>query len=143
MTVPAGQTVPVNVMDVYLQRTAEQFPDVAQPPSGSLKVTKTIAGPSAGQQGPVAMNVACGGGPLHTFAFRIPADTGRGSVSRVFPNLPVGARCTVTETADGHTATVDVVATRRREATIPVNGRATVHLTDTYSPRAAPNSGLG
>ena len=88
VTVSAGQTVPVNVMDVYLQRTAESFPDVARPPSGSLKVTKTIAGPSAGQQGPVAMDVACGGGPLHTFAFRIPAHTGPGPVSRVFPQPP-------------------------------------------------------
>ena len=55
---PGGPAVPVNVTDIYYQRTAEQFPDMAQPPSGSLKVTKTIAGPSAGHQGPVAMDVA-------------------------------------------------------------------------------------
>ena len=147
VSIPAGEVVPVNVMNVYYQRPSEVDPDVITRPSGTLKVTKTIAGPSAGQQGPIAIDVACGG-PLHAFAFLIPAHTGPGSVSRVFPDLPPGARCTVTETADGRTATVTVVETGQRTATIPVNGTATVHLTDTYTPKAPPpvtppTSGLG
>ncbi len=137
VTVPAGGVVPVNVMNVYYQRPSEVDPDVTTPPSGTLEVTKTIAGRGAGQQGRIAIDVACGG-PLHGFAFLIPAQTGPGSVSRVFPDLPPGARCTVTETADGRTATVTVVATGQRTATIPVNGTATVHLTDNYSRRAPP-----
>jgi hypothetical protein len=147
VTIPAGKVVPVNVMNVYYQRPSELDPDVITRPSGTLRVTKTIAGAGAGHQGGIAMDVACGG-PLHAFAFLIPAHTGPGSVSRVFPNLPPGARCTVTETADGRTATVAVVATGQRTTTIPVNATATVHLTDTYTRKAppapvAPPGGLG
>ncbi len=144
VTIPAGKVVPVNVMNVYYQRPSGVDPDVITRPSGTLKVTKTIAGPDAGRQGPIAIDVACGG-PLHAFAFLIPAHTGRGTVSRVFPGLPPGARCTVTETADGHTTTVTAVATRRRTATIPVNGTVTVPLADTYSPVRVPppTGGLG
>ena len=114
-------------------------------PFGSLKVTKTIAGPAARHHGPIAILVACGD-RLHTYAFLIPAHTGPGSVSRYFPDLPAGSRCTVTETSDGHTATVRVVATaRRKTVTIHANRRATVHLTDTFSPTAAvaPITGQG
>ena len=78
---PGGAVVPVNVTDVYLQRAPESNPGRGPASAGSLRVTKTIAGPAAGQQGPVAMIVACGG-PTHTFAFLIPAHTGPGSVSR-------------------------------------------------------------
>jgi Domain of unknown function (DUF5979)/Thioester domain len=144
VTVPAGKVVPVNVMNVYYQRPSGVDPDVITKPSGTLKVTKTIRGADAGRQGPIAINVACGG-PLHAFAFLIPAHTGPGSVSRVFPGLPPGARCTVTETADGATTSVTAVATGRRTATIPVNGTVTVPLADTYSPAlvAPPTGGLG
>ncbi len=141
--------VPVNVMNLYYQnlsyeRPSETNPDVITRPSGTLKVTKTIAGPDAGRQGPIAIDVACGG-PLHAFAFLIPAHTGPGSVSRVFPGLPPGARCTVTETADGGTATVNAVATGQRTPTIPVNGTVTVALADTFSPVevAPPTGGRG
>ncbi len=133
VTISAGKVVPVNMMDVYYQRPSGLDPDVITRPSGALRVTKTIAGPDAGRQGPIAIDVACGG-PLHAFAFLIPAHTGPGSVSRVFPNLPPGARCIVTETAAGRTTTVNAVTTRRRTATIPVNGTATVHLSDSYFP---------
>ena len=74
---------------------------------------------------PLAILVACGG-PLHDYAFLIPADTGAGSVSRHFPRLPAGSRCTVTETENGHTGTVGVVATgSRKKATIRANRSAT------------------
>ena len=144
MTIPADKVVPVNLMNVYYQRPSGVDPDVITKPSGTLKVTKTIAGSAAGHQGPIAIDITCGG-PLHAFAFLIPAHTGPGTVSRVFPRLPPGAHCTVTETADGHTGTVTAVATRRRTATIPVNGTATVPLADTYSPVRVPppTSGLG
>ncbi len=100
VTVPAGKVVPVNVVDVYTRSP------------GSLKVTKTIAGPAARKHGRISILVTCGD-PLHTYAFHIPARTGPGSVSRSFADLPAGSRCTVTETADGHTDTV-VVATDRQ-----------------------------
>ncbi len=144
VTIPADKVVPVNVMNVYYQRPSGVDPDVITRPSGTLKVTKTITGQAAGRQRPIAIDIACGG-PLYAFAFLIPAHTGRGTVSRVFPRLPPGARCTVTETADGHTTTVSAVATRQRTATIPVNGTVTVPLADTYSPVRVPppTGGLG
>ena len=138
---PGGRVVAVNMMDVY-RRSLSPLPDVQ---SGSLKVTKTIAGPAAGQQGPVAMLVACGE-PLSTYAFLIPAHTRHGSASRVFPDRPAGTRCTVTETTDGSTSTVAVAvsATGPRNAIIHANRTTTIHLTDTFSLIAvAPISGLG
>jgi len=128
VTVPADAVVPLNVMDVY-EEAPSPTPDLD---SGSLRVTKTIAGPAGGQQGSIAMLVACGD-PAHTYAFVIPAQTHAGSVSRVFSGLPAGSRCTVTETANGHTSTVDAVtAGRRKTATIGAGRTATVHLTDTF-----------
>ena len=128
VTVPAGAVVPVNVMDVY-ERGPSPAPDVA---TGALRVSKIIAGPGAGQQGRVAILVACGD-PLHTYAFLVPPHTRPGSVSRYFPGLPAGSRCAVTETANGHTSTVEAVTThRRRTVTIKANRTATVHITDTF-----------
>jgi Domain of unknown function (DUF5979) len=142
-TVPAGGVAPVNITDVYIRPidTSDDF----QPPGGALRVTKTIAGPAAGEQGRIVVLVTCSG-PLHDYVFTIPAHTAAGSVSRAFPDLRAGSRCSVTETADGHTGTVVVSSAGRRRAIIPARGTVTIHLTDTFSRRApavAPASGLG
>jgi TQXA domain-containing protein len=134
VTVPAGKVASAELVDAY-ESTPGVAPDVPTGQSGFLRVTKTIAGPAAGQQGRIAILVACGG-PLHTYAFIIPAHTRAGSASRVFPNLPVGSRCTVSEAADGHTSTVRVVASGAKKATISASGGRFVHLTDTFSVRA-------
>jgi Domain of unknown function (DUF5979)/Thioester domain len=134
VTVPAGKVASAELVDAY-ESTPGVAPDVPTGQSGFLRVTKTIAGPAAGQQGRIAILVACGG-PLHTYAFIIPAHTRARSVSRVFPNLPVGSRCTVSEAADGHTSTVHVVASGAKRATISASGGRFVHLTDTFSVRA-------
>ncbi len=134
VTIPAGDVVSVNLMDVY-QQTPGLAPDVPGP-SGTLKVTKTIAGPAARQHGPISILVVCGG-PIHTYAFRIPAHTSAGSVSRYYPELPPGSRCIVTETEDGHTATANVVANGSgKKVTIRANSTATVHLTDIFTSTA-------
>ena len=100
--------------------------------AGTLRVSKIIAGPAAGQQGRIAILVACGD-PVHTYASVIPAHTRPGSVSRFFPDLPAGSRCTVTETANGHTSTVEAVTARgRKTVTIAADRTTTVHLTDTF-----------
>ena len=78
-----------------------------QPIRGYLKVIKTMTGAAARQHGPIDILVDCG--PAHAFAFLIPAHV-TGSVSRVFPDLPARSRCTVTETENGHTNTVSVLA---------------------------------
>jgi hypothetical protein len=125
VTVPAGKVVPVNVINVY------------RGTPGTLKVTKTIAGPAAHRHGGIAILVGCGG-PLHAFAFLIRSPIA-GSVPRYFNGLPAGSRCTVIETANGHNGRVAVVVNRRRKkATIHPNRIATTHLTDTFRPRAKP-----
>ena len=128
VTVPAGAVVPVNVMDVY-EHVPSPVPDVAV---GTLRVTKVIGGPAAGQQGRIAILVACGG-PISVHAFLIPAHTGSGSVSRSFPGIPAGSRCTVTETANGQTGAVEAVAAAgRKSVTIAADRTAAVRLTDTF-----------
>ncbi len=128
VTVPAGEVVPVNVMDVY-ERGPSPAPDVV---AGTLRVSKIIGGPAAGQQGRIAILVACGDQP-HTYAFLIPAHTHSGSESRSFPDLPAGSRCKVTETANGHTGAVEAVtAGGRKTVTIRANRTTTVHLSDTF-----------
>jgi Domain of unknown function (DUF5979) len=120
VTIPAGKAVPVDVLDVY-----EGTP-------GSLKVTKTIAGPAARDHGHIAILVACGGS--QNFAYLIRAQTGAGSGSRYFNQLAAGSHCTVTEVLAGRTSTVRVVATgRRQKVTIHANSLAAVHITDTFS----------
>jgi hypothetical protein len=145
VTVPAGSVVPVSFMDVYQVPTGT-IQGLFQRIAASLKVTKTITGPAAHQHGPIAILVACGG-PLHAFVFLIPAHTGPGSVSRVFSGLRPGARCTVTETADGHTSTVAIATSaRRKTVTVRAGRTATVHLTDTFSRTTAVapiSAGLG
>ena len=73
VTVPAGNVVPVNVVDAY-ELTPVPSPDVPATTNGFLKVTKTIAGPEAGRQGQIAILVTCGG-PVHDYAFLIPPTT--------------------------------------------------------------------
>lgn len=128
VTIPAGEVVPVNVMDVF-ENGPSPAPDVA---TGNLKLIKTIGGPAAGQQGRIAILVACGDA-AHTYAVHIPADAGAGSELRWFPDIPAGSRCTITETVNGHTSTVEATtAGRRKTATIQAGRTATVHVTDTF-----------
>ncbi len=143
LTVPAGSVEAASFTNAYV-RAPSFAPEALERARAALRVTKTIAGPAARQHGPIAILVACGG-PIRVFAFRIPAHTGPGSVSRVFSGLRAGSRCTITEIEDGHTSTVAVAASaKHRTVTIHANRTATAHLTDTFSRRAssvAPVSG--
>ncbi|HTP19164.1 MAG TPA: thioester domain-containing protein [Solirubrobacteraceae bacterium] len=128
VTVPAGEVVPVNVIDAY-ELGPSPTPDVS---TGTLRVTKTIAGPAAGQQGRIAILVACGD-PAHTYAYVIPGHTRPGSESRSFAGIPAGSRCTITEAANGHSGTVQASTIgRRKTVTIQPNRTATVHVTDMF-----------
>ena len=100
---------------------------------GSLTVTKTIAGPSAGEQGPVTIHVDCGVDVLVT-DFTIPAGT-TSPDPVTFDDIPAGTVCTVTETADGSTSTVAVTTTGSpQDVTIPAGDTAAAEITDTYAP---------
>ena len=100
--------------------------------TGSLTVTKTIAGSAAGNQGDVTIETVCDGEvqPVFTIAAGAPL----GSTSQTYEKLPGNATCVVTETADGVTRTtvVDIVGSGQT-ATVPPGGTATATITDTYS----------
>jgi Domain of unknown function (DUF5979)/Thioester domain len=103
---------------------------------GSLLVTKTIAGPRAGHQGPVTIHVTCDG-VAQSPDFVIPAGTKAGSVSHSFNGIPAGSVCTVVETADGGTAKVVATVTGNNQSvTVPAGKVASVELSDVY--KAAP-----
>jgi hypothetical protein len=124
VTVPAGGAGAAHITDTY----------GAVP--GSLLVTKTIAGPRAGEQGPITIHVTCGGTPLSP-DFVIPAGTKAGSVSHSYNGIPAGSVCTVAETASGGTATVVATVTGNNQSvTVPAAKVVAVDLTDVYS--AAP-----
>lgn len=131
VTIAAGKVVPVDLADTY-EFTPAPAPDVPSTTDGFLRVTKTIAGPAGGQQGQIAILVACTDTGRH-YAFLIPAHHHPGSVSRAFPDLPAGSRCTVTEVRNGGTGTVTATSSgKRKNVTIPANRGVTVHFTNTY-----------
>ena len=99
--------------------------------TGSLLVTKTIAGPLAGRQGPVTIDVTCNG--TATAEFMIDSQAPAGSVSHSVDGLPAGSVCTVTETADGATAAVAAtVSGNGQQVTIPAGKVVPVDLIDVY-----------
>jgi Domain of unknown function (DUF5979)/Thioester domain len=101
--------------------------------TGSLSVTKTIAGPAAGKQGAVTIEAYCDGALL-TPVFTIPPGA-TGSPSHTYTGVPAGAVCIVIETVDGSSRTVTVTVSEPvPTATIPDNGgTVTVPITDTYT----------
>jgi TQXA domain-containing protein len=123
VSVPAGRIVEADVSDTY-----GLLP-------GQLEVTKSIAGPLAGQQGTVVIHTVCNGVAL-TPDFVIPAGAPAGVQSQIYSNLPTPARCVVTETADGSTGAVSVgVSGSPQTTTIPPGGAGAAHITDTYGAR--------
>ena len=110
VSVPAGDIAEADIRDTYGLRP------------GQLEVTKTIAGPAAGQQGEVIIHTVCNGTPL-TPDLVIPAGTPAGEQSHVYSNIPTPASCVVTETADGHTSTVSaVVEGSGQTVSVPAGG---------------------
>lgn len=100
---------------VTLTATAQaQFHD-----SGTLVVTKMIAGPGAGQQGPVTITVTCNGVARPPFV--IPADA-TGTSTHTYTGIPTPATCTLTETVDGtNPALSSVVVGSPQTVTLPDN----------------------
>jgi hypothetical protein len=129
----SGQTVSVPVGDIVEADISDTYGLVP----GDLEVTKTIAGPLAGQQGTVVINATCNGAALPPFV--IGPGTPAGDQSHIYPNIPTPANCVVTETTDGGTSAVSVVVIGRSHTiTIPPGGSGAAHITDTYG--ATPGS---
>ncbi len=120
ITIPPGGAGAAHITDTYGSTT------------GSLLVTKTIAGPLAGHQGPVTIHVVCNGTPLSP-DFVIQSRAPAGSVSHSFDGIPAGSVCTVNETADGATARVTAtVAGNGQQVTVPAAHVVPVNLSDVY-----------
>ncbi len=120
VTIPAGGAGAATINDTY----------GAIP--GSLLVTKTIAGPSAGHQGPVTIHVVCNGTALAP-DFIIASGTRAGSVSHSFDGIPPGAVCTITEPTDGATAAITAtVSGDGQKVTVPAGKVTSVSLTNVY-----------
>ena len=135
-SVPPGQVVEVDITDTYSAAPAGAVAGIKVASGGSLLVSKTIAGPLAGRQGPVTIRVACNGTALSP-DFVIAARTRAGRVSHSFDGIPAGSVCTVTETADGATADVRVqVIGNGRTVTVP-GGQGGTGEPDRRVPRRA------
>jgi len=142
-TVPSGNVYLFNrnvqgvseAQKLILARDAQLVTQVASSayfhPDGGLTVRKTISGVAAGHQGVIHISVTCGGQELPEFTIAAGAT---GEHSQAYHDLPAGTVCTVTETADGHTSTVEATVTGDgRQVTIPSGGTVTVELTDHYT----------
>ena len=126
--IPAGGSGAAHITDTYGSAP------------GSLLITKTIAGPVAGHQGPVTIHVVCDGIGLSP-DFVVAAGTPAGNVTKSFDGIPAGSVCTVTETADGATATVTAtVSGNNQTVTVPAGKVVSVNLMDVYqqTPGLAP-----
>ncbi|MCC9176004.1 thioester domain-containing protein [Arthrobacter sp. zg-Y179] len=97
---------------------------------GSLTVTKTIAGPAAGNQGAVVINIDCGTGSQFTFTIEAEAT---GTPSQTFDDIPAGSTCTVTEPTPGTNDSVQVSTILPGAVTIVSGTTATAAVTDTYT----------
>ena len=119
-TIPSGRSVTVRITDVY------RFVP------GSLIVRKTIAGPAAGQQGPITVHSECNDKAL-TPDFVIPGGAPAGTQTKPYDGIPAPAKCTVTETADGHTSAVSVVVEGSGQpVSVPAGDIVEAHISDTY-----------
>ncbi len=100
--------------------------------SGALRVTKEIAGPAAGSQGPIVISVECEDA-VDRPDFVIPAGA-TGTQSHTYEDIVAGTRCTVAERSNGHVTGVDVVVSGdERDVTIDAGRTEAVDVTNTYS----------
>ena len=100
--------------------------------ASSLRVTKTIAGSAAGDQGAVRLHVSCGNGLERDIDVLANAPAGDTTPTTI-ENLPVGTVCTVTEPTNGSSAGVSVTTTYvGNPATIVAGEIAGVTVTNRY-----------
>jgi hypothetical protein len=126
----AQSTIPPNgAITLELRDTVDRVP-------GALELEKLLAGPAAASHGPITIEVVCTRAGIQSFAdsFTIPAGTTSPApyVHR-FELIPGGSSCVVTETADGHTDTVEVtVAVAGSPAVVDSGATSVVHVVDDY-----------
>ena len=124
-TIAPDETATVEITDTYA------------PAPGTLVVTKTINGALAGSQGPITIEVKCGATSLPTIT--IPAGTAAKTVTHTYDNIPADSSCTITETSNGATTTIEAtVVGGTQTLLVPAAVTQTASITDTYS--AAPGA---
>ena len=100
--------------------------------SATLQVSKVVAGPAAGGQGEVVVDVICADGTAESFTVAAGTPGGRTDFSPL--TVPFGTSCAVTETATGATAAVGATTTFIPGPVVDVEGPTTVVVTNTYTP---------
>ncbi len=120
VTVTAASSITAAITDTY------------SPAPGSLVVSKTIAGPGAGQQGAVTIAVSCGGTSLPDFV--IPAGAAAGTLSNTYNAIPAGSVCSISESQGGTSSELDLATTGGPGTVTVAAGQVVpVSLTDTYT----------
>ena len=122
VTIPPAGGAEITVTDTYSLNP------------GSLTVSKALAGPAAGQQGEVTLQVTCTSGETTVLdePVTLPAGSTAGT-SQTFLDLPANAECNVTEPTTGETATVAVEVALPDTVIVPAGGTATATVTNTYT----------
>ena len=123
ITIPAGDGVEVTVTDTYTVNP------------GALLVNKSIAGPVAGQQGEVTLEVTCTleSAVVAEGSFTVTAGTTGTVPAGTLTGIPEGASCAVTEPVTGESTEIGVVVDLPDSVTIAAGATATATVTDTYS----------
>ena len=107
---------------------------------GNLTVTKTIAGPAAGQQGRIAILIDCGVLP-NVHVFLIAPGEPAGPVPHTVNGIPGGSTCVVTEVVDGGTSTVSVIGVGSGQSVVVAPAAAeTADLTNTFDVMSTPTT---
>jgi len=99
---------------------------------GALSVTKVVTGTGAGLQEAIVLRILCSDFFEDTFA--IEAGAAAGSYSLAFEDLPADIECTVSETADGSTSSVQVTQDGPVTVTIEPGVTAEAVITNTVTP---------
>jgi TQXA domain-containing protein len=98
---PQDATVTTEGASIDIVNTVEYRP-------GALTVTKVVTGSAAGRQGDIVLSIICD--ELLDQEIVIPAGAEGGAYQQTYSELPAGTSCTVTETATGATAAVEIDA---------------------------------
>jgi hypothetical protein len=119
-----------------------QVENTYTPVPTTLEIIKEVAGPAAGLQGPVQIDVSCDGQP--TESFDVPSEAPAGTIPLGTLTVPFGTSCAVTEIMNGDNASVDVTTGFVPGPVVDVAGPTTVTVTNTYTvsepPAPAPAS---
>lgn len=112
--------------------------------AGGLAITKRIAGPGAGHQGEIVVEVSCEdpqGGLDQRRVVTLPARAPAGDHLRLVTGIPAASRCTLTEPSTGENDRVGLtggVVIEPSAVTVPDGANSPVVVVNTYVGRPGP-----